>query len=219
MIQRLWLSCLLMATAVTALNACVPILAGGMVTSAFVIADRRSSGTVLEDQEIAIRVGNRINAKYGADAHVNSTSFNHIVLLTGEVRNEEMRQAVEQIAKDAGGVRNVVNETAVLPFTSLADRTNDTYLADKIRARYVTDGHFQPSVVNTIVERQEVFLLGLVTPGEAEEAARVAANTSGVVRVVKLFEYLDPSKMPPAPAAPDSSPQAQKPAEAAPAAK
>jgi osmotically-inducible protein OsmY len=195
---------MLVLSAVASLNACVPILAGGMVTSALVIADRRSSGTMLEDQETAIRIGNRINAKFGDDAHVNVTSFNHIVLLTGEVRNDEMRKVVETIARDAGNVRNVINETAILPFSAVADRANDTYLADKVRARYVTDGHFQPSVVNTIVERQEVFLMGLVTPAEGEEAARVASNTTGVVRVVKLFEYLDPTKMPPAPAAPNS---------------
>jgi hypothetical protein len=189
------------------LNACVPIVAGGMLTGAFVAADRRSSGTLLEDKEIILRIENRISAKFKEDAHINVNSFNRIVLLTGEVKNEEVRNGVEQIAKDAENVRSVINESAVLITSSFSDRTRDTYLADKIRARYITDGHFQASVVSTIVERQEVFLMGMVTPGEAEEAARVASNTSGVLKVVKLFEYLDPSKLPPPPAIQDSAPK------------
>jgi osmotically-inducible protein OsmY len=187
------------------LNACFPLAAGGMLTGAFVAADRRSSGTLLEDKEIILRIENRISSKFKDDAHVNVNSFNRIVLLTGEVRNEEVRKGVEQIAKDAENVRSVINETAMVITSSLSDRARDVYIADKIRARYVTDGHLQASVISTIVERQEVFLMGLVTPNEGEEAARVASNTSGVLKVVKLFEYVDPAKLPPPPAIQDSA--------------
>jgi osmotically-inducible protein OsmY len=197
--------CLAAIAAAFLLNACVPIVAGGMLTGAFVAADRRSSGTLLEDKEIILRIENRISGKYKDDAHINVNSFNRIVLLTGEVKNEEVRKGVEQIAKDAENVRSVINESAVVITSSFSDRTRDTYLADKIRARYITDGHFQASVVSTIVERQEVFLMGLVTPAEGEEAARVASNTSGVLKVTKLFEYLDPAKLPPPPAIQDSA--------------
>jgi len=188
------------------LNACFPIVAGGMLTGALVASDRRTSATLLVDKEIIIRVENRISAKFKDDAHINVNSFNRIVLLTGEVKNEEVRLGVEQIAKDAENVRSVVNESAAVIVSSFADRARDTYLADKIRARYVTDGHIQASLVSTIVERQEAYLMGLVTPGEGEEAARVASNTSGVLKVVKLFEYVDPAKLPPPPAIQDSSP-------------
>jgi len=191
----------------TVLNACFPIIAGTMVTSALVAADRRSSGILLEDKELGIRISNRISAKYGNDAHINVSSFNRIVLLTGEVKNEEVRAGVEKIAKDTENVRNVINESAVAITSSISDRTRDTYLAEKIRAHYITDGHFQANVVSTIVERQEVFLMGIVTPAEGEEAARVASNTSGVARVVKLFEYVEPSKLPPLPAVQDSAGQ------------
>lgn len=191
--------------ACTLLNGCFPIVAGGMVTGAFVATDRRTSGTILDDKEIILRVENRISAKYKDDAHINVNSFNRIVLLTGEVKNEEVRAGVEQIAKSAENVRNVVNESAVVITSSLSDRTRDTYLADKIRARYITDGRLQASVISTIVERQEVFLMGLVTPAEGNEAARVASNTSGITRVVKLFEYVDPAKLPPLPALQDSA--------------
>jgi osmotically-inducible protein OsmY len=193
--------------ACTVLNACFPIIAGTMVTSALVAADRRSSGILLEDKELGIRISNRISAKYGNDAHINVSSFNRIVLLTGEVKNEEVRAGVEKIAKDTENVRNVINESAVAITSSISDRTRDTYLAEKIRAHYITDGHFQANVVSTIVERQEVFLMGIVTPAEGEEAARVASNTSGVARVVKLFEYVEPSKLPPLPAVQDSAGQ------------
>jgi osmotically-inducible protein OsmY len=187
------------------LNACVPLVAGGMLTGAFIAADRRTSGTLLEDKEIILRIENRISAKYKDDAHINVNSFNRIVLLTGEVKNDEVRTGIEQIAKAAENVRSVVNESAIVITSSYADRSRDTYLAEKIRARYITEGHFQASVVSTVVERQEVFLMGLVTPAEGEDAARVASYTSGVTRVVKLFEYLDPKKMPPPPAIQDSA--------------
>jgi osmotically-inducible protein OsmY len=202
---RLFNAILVSFLACATLNACFPIVAGGMVTGAFVAADRRSSGTLLEDKEIILRIENRINGKYKDDAHINVNSFNRIVLLTGEVKNEEVRKGVEQIAKDAENVRSVVNESAVVITSSFSDRTRDIYLADKIRARYITDGHLQASVISTIVERQEVFLMGLVTPAEGEEAARVASNTSGVLKVVKLFEYVDPAKLPPLPAVQDSA--------------
>ena len=187
---------LVAALSVTALSGCFPLIAGGMIGTALVATDRRTSGTVFDDNTAEVRISNRISAKYGPEAHVNAHSFNHIVLLTGEVRNADVRAGVEEIAKASENVRTVVNETAIAPISALADRASDTLLAEKIRARYLSEGHFQATVVATVVERHEVFLMGMVTPAEAEEATRVASSTSGVERVVKVFEYLDPASLP-----------------------
>ena len=181
------------ALACSSLSACFPLIATGMVTTALVAADRRSSGIVVEDQAIELRIGNRISTKYGSDAHINVRSFNRIVLLTGEVRNEEVRKGAAEIAGAAENVRTLVNEVQVLPNSALADRASDTLLADKIRALFIADGHFPANVVATVVERHEVFLMGMVTPAEGEDATRVASSASGVARVVKVFEFIDPA--------------------------
>jgi osmotically-inducible protein OsmY len=195
--------CALLAT--TTLSGCFPLIAGGMLTTALVATDRRTSGIVVEDNASEFRIGNRISTRFGNDAHVNVHSFNRIVLLTGEVRNEEVRKGVEEIARSAENVRTVINETAAMSSSSISERAGDSLLADKIRARYLSEGHFQATVVATIVERHEVFLMGMVTPAEADEATRVASTTSGVERVVKVFEYLDPARLPPQPARQDSA--------------
>ena len=203
--RNILLGALLAASAATALTGCFPIIATGMVTTALVATDRRSSDIVVEDQLIESRVANRIDAKFSNDAHVNVHSFNRIVLLTGEVRTEELRKAVEDVARASDKVRTVVNETASMSTTTFSNRASDTLLANEIRARYVSEGHFQATVVATVVERHEVFLMGLVTPAEAAEAVRVASTTSGVERVVKVFEYIDPASLPPPPARQDSA--------------
>ncbi len=195
--NRTWQFATLAAVlAATTLTGCFPLIAGGMLGTALVATDRRTSGTVFDDNTAEVRIDNRISQKYGPDAHVNAHSFNHIVLLTGEVRNAEVRNGVEDIAKASENVRSVVNETAIGPISALADRASDTLLADKVRARYLSEGHFQATVVATVVERHEVFLMGMVTPAEGEEATRVASSTQGVERVVKVFEYLDPASLP-----------------------
>jgi osmotically-inducible protein OsmY len=207
--RRLLFAAVLAVLASSTLSACFPLVATGMITGALVAADRRTSGIVVEDNASEFRIGNRISTKYGSDAHVNVHSFNRIVLLTGEVHTEEIRKGVEELAKAAENVRSVVNEVSVGPISALADRAGDTLLADKIRARYIGDGHFPANIVATVVERKEVFLMGMVTPQEAEDITRIASTTTGVDRVVKVFEYIDPASIRP-PAAPvkDSSPAA-----------
>jgi osmotically-inducible protein OsmY len=174
-----------------------------MITGALVATDRRTSGIVVEDNASEFRIGNRIGSRFGTQAHVNVHSFNRIVLLTGEVFNDEVRKGVEDIAASSENVRSVVNQTVVAPTSSLSDRAADTLLADRIRAKFIGDGHVPANAVSTIVERHEVFLMGLVTAKEGDALAAIASATSGVERVVKVFEYIDPAAAaalsPPAP--------------------
>ena len=119
------------------------------------------------------------------------TSFNGIVLLTGEVPTPDLVASIEQIARTTPKVRRVDNELAVAPVSSIGTRTNDSYITSKVKARFVEANKFAPNHVKVVTERQIVYLMGLVTHAEADTAAQLAATTSGVTRVVKVFEYID----------------------------
>ena len=173
---------------------------GAVVTSA---NDRRTSGTQIEDEGIELRAANRIGEKFGDRVHVNITSFNRSVLLTGEVPETGTKAAIEQIAAAVPNVRGVTNDLAVAGAASLSARTNDGYITSKVKARFVDASTFNPFHVKVVTENGTVYLLGIVTEAEAKAATEVARTTGGVRKVVRLFEYCklteDPCR-PPAPA-------------------
>ena len=174
------------------LSGCVPlVIAGAAGGAALVVADRRSVGAQTDDEAIELKMANNIGAGYGDRVHVNVTSYNGIVLLTGEVPTPELKRSIEDIAKSTAKVRTVHDELAVGPVSSIGSRTNDSYITSKVKARFVEANKFAPNHVKVVTERQVVYLLGLVRHAEADAAVQIAATTSGVVRVVKLFEYID----------------------------
>ncbi|HET8877498.1 MAG TPA: BON domain-containing protein [Casimicrobiaceae bacterium] len=174
------------------LSGCVPlVIAGAAGGAALVAADRRSVGAQTDDEAIELKMANNIGAGYGDRVHVNVTSYNGIVLLTGEVPSPELKRSIEEIAKSTAKVRSVTDELSVGPVSSIGSRTNDSYITSKVKARFVEANKFAPNHVKVVTERQVVYLMGLVRRAEADAAAQIAATTSGVVRVVKLFEYID----------------------------
>jgi osmotically-inducible protein OsmY len=174
------------------LSGCVPlVIAGAAGGAALVVADRRSVGAQTDDEAIELKMANNIGAGYGDRVHVNVTSYNGIVLLTGEVPTPELKRSIEDIAKSTAKVRTVHDKLAVGPVSSIGSRTNDSYITSKVKARFVEANKFAPNHVKVVTERQVVYLMGLVRHAEADAAAQIAATTSGVVRVVKLFEYID----------------------------
>ena len=176
----------------TLLAGCAPILVAGAVGGAALVAtDRRSTGAQVDDEAIELKISNNVGTGFGDRVHVNVTSFNGIVLLTGEVPTPDLVASIEQIARTTPKVRRIVDELAVIPVTDLNSRTNDTYITSKVKARFVEANKFAPNHVKVVTERQIVYLMGLVTHAEADTAAQIAATTSGVTRVVKLFEYID----------------------------
>ena len=176
----------------TLLAGCAPILVAGAVGGAALVAtDRRSTGAQVDDEAIELKISNNVGTGFGDRVHVNVTSFNGIVLLTGEVPTPDLVASIEQIARTTPKVRRVVDELAVIPVTDLNSRTNDTYITSKVKARFVEANKFAPNHVKVVTERQIVYLMGLVTHAEADTAAQLAATTSGVTRVVKVFEYID----------------------------
>ena len=135
--RRLVLSAVAAAVAASVLSACAPLIVGGAAVGALVAIDRRTSGAQLEDEGIELRAASRVREALGDRAHVNVTSYNRQVLITGEVPNDAARQQVEQIVSRVENVRSVVNELAVLGNTTLAQRSNDVLITGKVRASLV----------------------------------------------------------------------------------
>ena len=182
---------ILLALSVLNLQGCFPVVATGAGTGVLMAEDRRTSGTYIEDQGIELKAANRLSDKFKDTVHVNITSYNRIVLMTGEVPNEAAKQEAERIVQGTPNVRNVVNELAIAGNSSYTSRSNDTYLTSKVKVRFVDMGKFQANHVKVVTENNVVYLLGLVTHKEADNAVELARTTSGVQKVVKVFEYLD----------------------------
>lgn len=193
MTKRLLIAVFAVATAASVLlTGCVPlVIAGAAGGTALVVADRRSVGTQADDEAIELKIANNIGAGFGDRVHVNVTSYDAIVLLTGEVPTAELRTSINEIARTTAKVRRVDDELTIGSVSSIGSRTNDSYITSKVKARFVEANKFAPNHVKVVTERQVVYLMGLVRHSEGDTAAQIAATTSGVVRVVKLFEYID----------------------------
>jgi osmotically-inducible protein OsmY len=175
---------------ITQLFACVPAVIGGAAAGGAVAADRRTSGIYLEDEGIELKAVKKMESNLGENAHVNVTSYNRNVLLTGEVPEAAGKAKAEALLKEIDNIRSVTNELVVGPKTSISSRSNDTYLTSKIKTKFVTENLFPANVVKIISENSVVFLLGIVNKTEADAATEIARNTDGVSKVVKVFEYI-----------------------------
>lgn len=167
----------------------VALIGAGGAAAVTSIEDRRTTGTQIEDEGVELRVGNRIGERFGDKAHVNVTAFNRWVLLTGEAPDEAARAEMEKIATAVPNVRGVSNEVQVAGSSSLASRASDSFITSKVKARFVDARKFSPVHVKVVTEAGVVYLLGVVTDQEAEDAVEVARTTGGVRKVVKIFEY------------------------------
>jgi osmotically-inducible protein OsmY len=177
------------------LSGCAVLVAAGVISGvgagAAVSQDRRTSGMFVEDERIEFKSGRLISEKMGGDVHVNVTSFNRNVLLTGEAPTEGLKKEVAKLVMGVENVRKVINEIAVADVSSFASRSNDALLTSKVKARFLDSGAFQVNHVKVVTEDAVVYLLGLVKVKEADSAVDIARSTSGVRKVVKVFEYLD----------------------------
>jgi osmotically-inducible protein OsmY len=167
----------------TLLSGCVGLVVAGVAGTALVATDRRSVGAQADDEAIELKVGNNIGTGYGDRVHVNVTSYNGIVLLTGEVPEQNLVATI-------GEVRRVHNELVVAAVSPVGSRTDDSYITSKVKTRFVEANKFSATHVKVVTDRKVVYLMGLVKPDEADAAAQIASTTSGVLRVVKLFEII-----------------------------
>ena len=180
----------LAAVCVPLLQSCVPLVVVGFGAGALMVADRRSSGAIIDDESIEWKVADLIRKNFGTINHVNATSYNRNVLLTGEVQNEQVRAEIQRLASSVVNVRTVVNELVVGPPSSLSVRSNDSAITTNVKARLVGSG-VAPNHVKVLTEANVVFLLGIVTRTEGDQAAKTAHASQGVKEVVRVFEYVD----------------------------
>ena len=173
------------------LTGCFPIIAAGGVAGAMMAEDRRSSGTYVSDQEIEMKASSQIRENFGSNVHVNTTSYNRRVLLTGEVPDVATRARVKEIVMGVENVKEVMDELVIGPASSLGARSNDGYITTKVKTRFMDDKRFKANHVKVVTEAKVVYLMGLVNREEGNAAGEVAARTAGVTKVVKLFEYQD----------------------------
>jgi osmotically-inducible protein OsmY len=184
---------LLLASALSgSLTACFPLVLGGAAGTAVVATDRRTSGAYVDDQAIVLKAGDQMN-RLLPDAHVNLTSFNRAVLMTGEVQTDEQRQQAEMLVRGIPGVMRVYNYTLVTVPSTFGQRNNDAWITAKVRGRLMSgQGNYSAQSFKVVSERGVVYLFGLVTQAEGDAATAVASQTAGVLKVITLFEYLMP---------------------------
>ena len=186
------------------LSACAPVMLAGFAGTALVASDRRTSGAQLEDETIELRGSARIRDALGERAHVNITSYNRQVLLSGEVATERDKQIVEGLLEKLENVKSVVNELSIMQPTSLSSRSNDLLLSAKVKASLVDSRDLFANAFKVVVERGTVYVMGRVTQREATSATNVIRNVNGVNKVVRLFDIISEEELrnllPPPPA-------------------
>jgi len=182
--------------ATTALSGCAALLVGGAVVGGSLIAtDRRSSGTQLDDRSIELKSSTRVREVLGDRGHVNVTSYNRMVLLSGEVPTEENKAALEQTVAKIDNVRSVFNELSVQTASSLSNRSNDALVTSKVKATLVDAGDISANAFKIVTERGTVYLMGRVTEREAERASDLTRSISGVQKVVRVLEVISEAEL------------------------
>lgn len=185
----------LVASLAATLSACVPLVVGGAAMSAMVAVDRRTSGAQLEDEGIELRGASRLRDTFGDRAHINITSYNRQVLLTGEVTNDAAKQQAEQVIARVENVKTIVNELGAAGNSTLVQRSSDVLITGKIKASLVDAKDLYAGAFKVVTERSTVYLMGRVTPREADRATSIARQIDGVQRVVRIFEVISDDEM------------------------
>jgi osmotically-inducible protein OsmY len=178
---------------ITHLQACAPVIVAGGATAAVAATDRRTIGALVDDNAIELKARKALNSdpEIGDDVHVNITSMNGIVLLTGETTTAELRDRVLGLIRDIPGIRSIVNEVRVAEPRAFAYTTHDSWITGKVKAKLLSDQNIPGRQVKVVTENSVVYLMGLVKQKEGELAAETTRTVGGITRVVKLFEYLD----------------------------
>jgi osmotically-inducible protein OsmY len=172
---------------------CAELIVVGSATAAVAAHDRRTVGSFVDDEGIEWKAVAAINAddKLYKEVHINVTSMNGVVLLTGEAPTAEQRDGVLTAVRSVPAVRRIVNEIRITPPTTLGSRSNDAWITGKVKSKLVGTEGLDSTRVKVVTENAIVYLLGLVNKKEGELATEAARQVAGVQRVVKLFEYID----------------------------
>ncbi len=176
--------------AVSQLSACGVIAVGGVAATATVLADRRTPGVQAIDKGLELQASGAFDKKFGDSAHINVTSFNQKVLLTGEVKDAAIKSDAESYIKGLKNARSVFNELIIGPNSTYTMRANDTYLESKIKAQMIFTQQLPSNSMAIVAEGSSVYLMGILTQGEADLAKKIASNTNGVKDVYAYFDII-----------------------------
>lgn len=193
-LQKAVYGAVLLAT-LASLSACAPLIVGGAVMTGVVATDRRTAGTQLEDQSIEIKIAGAVRQEMGERIHLNVLSFNRQVLLTGEVRLAADKQRAEDLARSQDNVVAVVNDLAVMPPSSLTQRSRDVVTTGRVKAAFVDAKDLQVNAIKVVTERGVLYLMGRVTPREAKRATDIARSIGGVIKVVRVFDEISEQEL------------------------
>jgi osmotically-inducible protein OsmY len=177
------------------LQGCIGVLAGGAIATGFASSDRRTLGAQTEDKGISLKAGSRVEAVVGTPSHINATSYNRKLLLTGEVRSEDAKQAAGKEAAAIPGVEGVFNELTVGETSSVGTRSNDTYITSKVLASLFDAKDVFSNSFKVVTENGVVYLMGLVTQREGDRGAEIVRGINGVQKVVTVYEYLTEAEL------------------------
>ena len=187
---KLTLAAAALIVALPMLQGCVPAIIGGAAVGVMSAHDRRSTGTQADDETTEWKAGNHVPDQYKTFSHINFTSYNHRILITGEVPSEDAKSAIEAETRKLDGVREVYNELGIGPASSLGSRSTDSYIDSKVKARLVDSNQISANHIKVVTERAVVHLMGIVNAREAKVAVDVARTTSGVKKVVNVLEII-----------------------------
>jgi osmotically-inducible protein OsmY len=190
-----WLSCVLAGAVLSGLSGCAPLIVGGAVMTGVVATDRRTAGTQLEDEAIELKVASAVRQDLGERVHLNVTSYNRQVLLSGEAATATDRERAEKLAQSQENVKTVVNDLAVMAPSSLTQRTKDTVTTSQIKAAFIDAKDLQSNSIKVVTERGIVYLMGRVTQREAKRATDIARSVGGVAKVVRVFDEISEEEL------------------------
>ena len=194
-IQKIMGSALTAAALLSGLSACTPLMMGGAVMTGMVAVDRRTSGIQLEDEGIELRTSQGLRQNLGENSHINVTSYNRQVLLTGEVASAAQKELADKLTQSQENVKAVANELTVQPVSSLTQRSKDTIITGQIKALFVDAKDLQSNAFKVVTERGVVYLMGRVTSREAQRATDIARTVSGVTKVVRVFDIISEEEL------------------------
>ena len=184
-----------LAASATGLTGCLPLVLGGAVMGGMVATDRRTSGTYVEDEGIELKAAARIRERLGDRVHINVTSYNRQVLLTGEAPTAEDKQLIEQVVAQVENVRNTVNEISILGNSTLTQRSSDAVVTGRVKAQLLDARDLLSNAFKIVTERGTVYLMGRVSQREANRATEIITATQGVQRLVRVLEILSEEEL------------------------
>ena len=191
---KLSLAAVALITALPMLQGCVPaVIATGAAAGVMSAHDRRSTGTQTDDETIEWKAAQRVPEQFKSPSHLNFTSFNRRLLITGEVPSEEAKAMIGEETGKVEGVKLVHNEVAIAPASPLGNRSNDSYITSKLKARLVDSNQLSANHIKVVTENTVAYLMGIVTEREGKVAVQIARTTDGVRKVVNIMEVMPDS--------------------------